>query len=323
MGSQQTLEERAKKQRELRMWGGGVYFALQGLGAAFWWFCMFQFPSIRQHFRTSRLSESGLMDFAWPDIPLFVGLSWVCAWALWKIPHSAWTQRLVWLLLGCVWYPTLYVVGSTFWTGGQGWAATMAMLSAAAGSCLTAWTVRPEGALFAVAPERSAKMHMFRTFLQTCVFWGISLVLAPWLVMKAEAALGIVRFQTPMQSWLPWVLFVVVGVLNVGTGQVMSRWGQGTPLPLETAKLLVIRGPYRVVRNPMALTGIFLGLMVGWAMGSWFVLVMSWMGGVFWHVFVRPIEEDDLFERFGEPYQAYRKKVRCWIPVWPPYSPTP
>lgn len=323
MREQSPGEKEVEKEWRWRMWGGALYFALQGMGAALWWFCMFWFPSIRIHFRTHRLSETGLMDFAWPDIPLFVGGSLLCAWALWHLPKSPWTQRLIWLMLGIVGYPTLYVLGSTLWTGGEGWAATMAMLSAFAGTALAAWTVRPEGALFAVAPLRSTTMHMMRTFLQTCVFWCISLLLAPWLVMKAEAALGIVRFQTPMQSWLPWLLFVVVGILNVGTGQVMSRWGQGTPLPLETARILVIRGPYRVVRNPMALTGIFLGLMVGWAWGSWFVLLMSLMGGAFWHLFVRPIEEVDLLERFGPPYQAYREKVRCWIPVWPPYPPSP
>lgn len=312
-----------EKMRRWRMVGGALYFALQGVAVGLWWFWMVRVPSVRVYFRTSRLSEAGLMDFAWPDLPLLMGGSWLCAWWLWRCSESVWTQRAVWVVVGVVLYPTLYVVGATFWTGGEGWAAAMAMGAASLGTCLAAWTVRSEGALFQVAPVRPVWVNMLRTFVQTCVFWGISLWVAPWLVCKAEAAWGISRFQTPAQAWLPWVLFAGVGVANVLTGQIMGRFGEGTPLPLETARILVIRGPYRVVRNPMALTGLFLGGMVGWALGSWGVLAMVALGGVFWHVFVRPIEEADLFERFGQPFADYRDSVRCWIPTWPPYPPSP
>ncbi len=209
-----------ERMRRWRMWGGGMYFALQGVGVGVWWLWMVWMPSVRVHFRTHRLSETGLMDFVWPDLPLLVVGSWVCAGLLWRCAESVWAQRMVWLMVGAVLYPTLYVMGATFWTGGEGWAASMAMGAASVGTCLAAWTVRSEGALFRVAPVRPVWVHIARTFAQTCVFWVVALWFAPWLVCKGEMALGILRFQTPVQSWLPWVLFGIVG--GAISGRVIS-----------------------------------------------------------------------------------------------------
>ncbi|MFK7789074.1 MAG: isoprenylcysteine carboxylmethyltransferase family protein, partial [Phycisphaeraceae bacterium] len=80
------------------------------------------------------------------------------------------------------------------------------------------------------------------------------------------------------------------------------------------ASVLVVSGPYRYVRNPMALAGIVQGLAVGLMMGSWLVLAYAMSGGVIWHVMVRPIEEADLLKRFGDPYKQYKASLRCWWP---------
>ena len=33
---------------------------------------------------------------------------------------------------------------------------------------------------------------------------------------------------------------------------VFARFGRGTPIPIDPPRQLVVRGPYRVIRNPMA-----------------------------------------------------------------------
>jgi len=299
---------------------GALYFATQGAGALLWWVAMWFVPAWRVHFRTDRISDLGLLDFAWPDVPMVVVGSLVCAVALMRAPKGVWTQRLVWVTVGGTVYPALYVTGATFASAGQGWAATMAMLAAASGSFLAAWTVRPDGPLFRVAPKRSAGQNVARTFGQTVIFWASTLALAPWLLLQAGRALGVPGFETPAQAWMPWVLFVLLGALNLHTGYTMSTHGEGTPLPLDTASKLVVQGAYRYMRNPMATSGLGLGLMVAWWLGSWAMILAVIAGGIFWHAFVRPIEEDDLTERFGDTYQAYKEAVPCWIPRLTPYA---
>jgi protein-S-isoprenylcysteine O-methyltransferase Ste14 len=73
----------------------------------------------------------------------------------------------------------------------------------------------------------------------------------------------------------------------------------------------------------MAITGLSLGVMVGWWLGSWLTLITVFIGGLVWNCFVRPIEEKDLEERFGEEYIRYKQHIRNWIPTKNPSSPTP
>ncbi|MBT7253427.1 MAG: isoprenylcysteine carboxylmethyltransferase family protein, partial [Planctomycetaceae bacterium] len=67
------------------------------------------------------------------------------------------------------------------------------------------------------------------------------------------------------------------------------------------------------VRNPMALAGILQGLCTGWFLGSYAVLAYALLGAVAWHVLVRPTEERELTERFGDKYTQYKSKVPLWI----------
>jgi len=90
--------------------------------------------------------------------------------------------------------------------------------------------------------------------------------------------------------------------------------GKGTPLPLDCPNQLVIKGPYKFVRNPMAVAGIGQGVSVGVIFGSYLVIIYALSGAFLWHLLVRPIEEKDLEERFGKAYLDYKLNTRCWIP---------
>lgn len=275
-------------------------------------------PGSREFFRISMMTDSPLMDLLWADL-FFLGLgSWVCAFLLWKKPEHGVIRPLTWLLVGGSICPTVYVCRATYITNGEGWAATLCLLLLSAGTFFAAWTAGLDNPLFRVAPKRTPMGHLFRTLLHTIVFWFISLLLVPWLLIQAEQALNIPTFSTPFQYWLPWIGFSGFGILNLTTGFLMSTWGKGTPLPLETASVLVIRGPYRFVRNPMAVSGLSLGLMVGWWLGSWLTLTIVFLAGITWHVFVRPLEERDLEARFGEAYLVYKSEIRNWIPTIKP-----
>ncbi len=90
--------------------------------------------------------------------------------------------------------------------------------------------------------------------------------------------------------------------------------GQGTPLPADCPRELVIAGPYRYVRNPMAMGSFAQDVAVGLFLGSPLVTLYALVGPVGWNYFVRPWEELDLERRFGEAYVRYREGVRCWVP---------
>lgn len=96
----------------------------------------------------------------------------------------------------------------------------------------------------------------------------------------------------------------------------MVRDGEGTPLPLDQTNALVVSGPYRFVRNPMAIAGIGQGLAVACLFQSIPILAYSLLGALVWQVVVRPFEERDMINRFGEDYLNYRRNVTCWLPTF-------
>jgi protein-S-isoprenylcysteine O-methyltransferase Ste14 len=113
------------------------------------------------------------------------------------------------------------------------------------------------------------------------------------------------------------------GSLGLTSSVIMAVRGRGTPLPADCPRELVVAGPYRYLRNPMAVAGLAQGVAVGIVVGSPAVIVYALVGGPVWHVFVRPWEEEDLERRFGEPYRLYRAAVRYLLPRFPGYRPSP
>jgi protein-S-isoprenylcysteine O-methyltransferase Ste14 len=168
--------------------------------------------------------------------------------------------------------------------------------------------------LFRPAPSRSRARNLLWTAAQCVVVWGLTLVVLPLLLVELERSVGIPGFRFTGQRRLAATLFIGASVLNLTTGAFLATIGRGTPLPLASPQQLVLSGPYRFLRNPMALAGILQGAAVAIGLGSWTVLLYSAAGGVFWHVALRPAEERDLIARFGESYEAYRRGVPLWCP---------
>jgi protein-S-isoprenylcysteine O-methyltransferase Ste14 len=90
--------------------------------------------------------------------------------------------------------------------------------------------------------------------------------------------------------------------------------GRGTPAPFDPPRRLVVRGPYRYVRNPMYIGAVLVLLgaalvyeslaLAGYALA--FLLVL--------HAFVLWYEEPTLRRSFGTEYDDYTRHVRRWWP---------
>ncbi|MFK7934750.1 MAG: isoprenylcysteine carboxylmethyltransferase family protein [Saprospiraceae bacterium] len=167
--------------------------------------------------------------------------------------------------------------------------------------------------IFQPATSQNGKWNLLKTTLQSVLFWIVFLYVLPQLIIRLESSsLAIPTF--PTYPILGWSLLVGFSLLNIYCGYTMSWYGKGTPLPLDCPQELVIQGPYRVVRNPMAVAGIGQGVSVGIILGSYLVVIYALIGAVLWHILVRPTEEADLLARFGAAYFDYKKEVKCWIP---------
>ena len=150
------------------------------------------------------------------------------------------------------------------------------------------------------------------------------------VVIYAALFIGFVLVYLPARflSWSGIVRPAVIGALQIAEmimvtiGTAIALWcvftfvfiGKGTPAPFDSPKKLVIRGPYRFVRNPMYIgAGMTLtGAALFYASASLLIYAAIFLAVA--HLFVVAYEERVLRRSFGGAYEAYCRRVRRWLP---------
>jgi protein-S-isoprenylcysteine O-methyltransferase Ste14 len=160
--------------------------------------------------------------------------------------------------------------------------------------------------------EEARALVLFRAVTYAALFVGFVLVFLPAQVLRWA---GVTR---PAATGIPQITGLVVGA----AGATLALWcvltfalvGKGTPAPFDPPRRLVVRGPYRMVRNPM-----YLGAALALAAAALFYQSPALLGftALFvaaCHLFVVWYEEPTLRRTFGDAYDAYRRQVRRWWP---------
>jgi protein-S-isoprenylcysteine O-methyltransferase Ste14 len=108
------------------------------------------------------------------------------------------------------------------------------------------------------------------------------------------------------------VLLVASGILARSGEAAMKRAGTNIR-PDQPSLALVSDGPFRFSRNPLyvAVTGLYLGITL--LVNALWPLVLLVPALVVLQRGVIAREERYLEAKFGEPYRAYRSRVRRWI----------
>ncbi len=153
---------------------------------------------------------------------------------------------------------------------------------------------------------------LFRTITYATFFVGFLLIYLPSRVLLWS---GIVRPAT-MQA--PQIAGMIVATL----GALLALWcvvtfvhiGKGTPAPFDPPRRLVVRGPYRFVRNPMYVGGALTLAGAALFYRSLFLLAYGCIFLLAFSLFVLFYEEPTLRRTFGPDYEAYCHRVARWLP---------
>ncbi|MCY7345425.1 MAG: isoprenylcysteine carboxylmethyltransferase family protein [Pyrinomonadaceae bacterium] len=289
-----------------------VYFAMQGIAVIAWWFLLVFVPTSRKYFQLENNSETSLLAFWLADLSL-LGIGSIAAAGL-CFRASRHAPAALWLVVGAISYATFYCLAFA-WLTDAGWLGVTLMFPAMIWSGNFAVALSPVGNLmFRQSKESSTGWIMTKTLIQIVVVWTLILVVFPYFIITVEDKLGVIRPTFPFQKIIAGISFFGISFVGLGSSYTMSKIGRGTPLPLDATKKLVVAGTYSYVRNPMAISGIGQGIAIALFLSSPLVLVYALMGGFIWQFIFRPLEEENLREKFGADYENYRKNVRCWIP---------
>ncbi|MDA1212562.1 MAG: isoprenylcysteine carboxylmethyltransferase family protein [Planctomycetota bacterium] len=166
---------------------------------------------------------------------------------------------------------------------------------------------------------RSTRTIITKMVLQMLTFWGLYFVAWPGLLWRVEIWLDWQgwQFGSPSGRVIGLILFVIGGGLALWGSFALARRGAGLPLLTSGRPMfLVVLGPYRHIRHPMAVAGVLQGVASGIFLGSPLALFSGIVGGAVWYFIKRPREEQTLEEQFGDDYRAYRNTVPGFIPRW-------
>jgi protein-S-isoprenylcysteine O-methyltransferase Ste14 len=147
------------------------------------------------------------------------------------------------------------------------------------------------------------------------------------LVPRWIAGRYAVTFSAP--SDLAGLLALSVGCLFLAVGLALFAaslynfvtHGRGTLAPWDPPRHLVVRGPYRFVRNPMISGVIFVLASEALVLRSlphaaWAAAFLALNA-----VYIPLVEEPQLEARFGEPYARYCRHVSRFVPRLRPWTP--
>lgn len=179
----------------------------------------------------------------------------------------------------------------------------------------------------------------------TIIFWPVIPLF--WIpvhgLSRILKKIGLLTYLLPLVTWIPLAyliysmknyllqfkiefsfilnisgipLLVLGALLHIWTGKLLGLWGLiGLPEVYTRIKgKLVTEGPFSVVRHPtyFAHTLIFSGVFLITGVVS--VGIITIIDFFLIHLFIIPLEEKELLNRFGEEYRLYRERVSRFFP---------
>jgi protein-S-isoprenylcysteine O-methyltransferase Ste14 len=147
-------------------------------------------------------------------------------------------------------------------------------------------------------------------------------VLVPLWIARWNPSFALAATPTARLGQAAGVICLAIGLLLfLASLRRFAGEGEGTLAPWDPPRKLVVRGPYRYVRNPM-ISGV-LFVLFGEALISWSLPQLSWALTflVLNSIYIPLLEEPQLRSRFGHAYDEYCGNVRRLIPRIRPWDP--
>ncbi len=165
-------------------------------------------------------------------------------------------------------------------------------------------------------------MHVkARAVLHVLGAGGVFLVLIPEVVFAVRPGhrWDALLFEPAWLRNLELQAIALLGVVGVSAVQEFAQRGNGTPIPYDPPKQLVVSGLYRYISNPMQLSCAL--VMTAWGC----VLRNPWLAAAGIMSFLYSLglaawdEGEDMRVRFGKPWEEYRNNVKAWRPRFTPW----
>lgn len=155
-----------------------------------------------------------------------------------------------------------------------------------------------------------------RVMVYGFVYAFVFYVLVPALILELSGRPSLVTHIFEPKYLIALVACSIPGL--VATIQ-FEMYGDGTPLPLDPTRKLVTNGVYAYIRNPMQVSGLLAAIIWALAAQSWYLWVYVVDLAILLQL-TKVFEDRELFDRFGDEFEHYRRNVWLWIPKFHAYQ---
>src|SRR3954471_2682271 len=171
------------------------------------------------------------------------------------------------------------------------------------------------------APTGFSMMYWLRHIIAIAALPFTMTVLVPLWITGWNPSLSIAPTPIARLGQAGGVICLLIGLLLFFTSlRRFAGEGEGTLAPWDPPRKLVVRGPYRYVRNPM-ISGV-LFILFGEALVMWSRPQLMWALTFLAinAVYIPLLEEPQLQNRFGQTYDDYCRNVGRLIPRIRPWD---
>jgi protein-S-isoprenylcysteine O-methyltransferase Ste14 len=153
--------------------------------------------------------------------------------------------------------------------------------------------------------------------LVNLLYYGVTLIILPWLILYAESDIGITRHPSNILRAVSIILALFGASLQFWCIALFQSVGRGTPSPAFAPQRLVTQGPYAHVRNPLNIGEVILFLALALWFASPLLFAYAALAALAFHLFIVFWEEPRHLKQFGKEYSDYRAEVNRWMPRRP------
>ena len=248
---------------------------------------------------------------------MLVGLPidlWI-GWAIWWGPVAFFANRWIGVpaiiaasvAIDLVAMPNLQplVEVGPYWIAGDAAAMTLCLAPALWVARLTA-TDR--------SPKRRAMFHVLG--------WGgyITLVIPIAVLFHAGRPLAdIYRVPSSLPDWCLAAAGLFLLFIGVAATAEFARVGDGTPIPFDPPKRVVVSGPYAFMANPMQIISAFFMAVLALYARSWGIALVALMFAIFDTVYATWYNRAHIALAMPDAWSRYRVAVKEWRMRWQPH----
>jgi protein-S-isoprenylcysteine O-methyltransferase Ste14 len=139
----------------------------------------------------------------------------------------------------------------------------------------------------------------------------------PWLIVLRPVV------TAPLGLMIPGAVITAAGLTGlILTIRMFILIGNGTIMPWDPTRKLIVVSLYRHVRNPMILSVLTIEIGEAILFASYGIATLAILFFVVNTIYFIISEEPGLEKRFGKEYVEYKKNVPRWIPRLKPWIPT-